>query len=167
MAGSAPGWATAGLLLLATSLLLPWWEVAYTGVNGTPYGADRARLYSAPKDLVQPWANFGTGLLLVGALVVLFLRLAGREWRYSMPAWRKALSLGVVLSALAFVSALAWPKAVPWFWGGRTYAAEGLTETARPMWGWWVCGVGLLCLAIARRAVRVQPDAGGARTTAK
>jgi amino acid transporter len=114
---------------------------------------------------VRAHATLLTGALVVAALAILFIRIAGREWRYNGLAWRRDASLATILAVVAVASAVAWPKAVTHFWAKTSFAlgpAQGATfvEVAQPGWGWWLAVIGTLALALcARQARKATPKA--------
>ncbi|MHB8633387.1 MAG: hypothetical protein ACYDBQ_05375 [Thermoplasmatota archaeon] len=162
---SSPWLAGAAFLLLSTAALTPWWVVAWSDPQLRVYATQAARPFVAPMDLVWWWAPWVTGALLAVAVVWLFLRLAGREWRYSTRTWRRTLEGCLALTVLAVLSALLWPRELPWFWGGRSYALGNGTalwhETALPGWGWWLGLVGAAALAAARWSARADSGSPG------
>lgn len=148
--------AITGFLLAVTSLLLAWWRVAWT--SGGPALRDDVRVFRPEEPLTTSWGPWLTGILVVAALVLLFVRIAGRSERHEPPAWRRDLGIGAALMAAALLSCLLWPSGVPAFWGSRTYTADNVTtevtETAMPGLGWWVAVAAILLLAGARLACR-------------
>lgn len=162
--------AIAGLLLLVTSLLLPWWTIRYGYAAGQLSLTDSARPFVLDNGMTIRWTTVATGLIAAAACVLLFLRIAGKEWRYNERTWRLTLTVAVLLTAAAFVSALAWPKEIPAFWGSRSYVPQNVTvpggmvvATARPGLGWWIAGVALLCIAAARRLMGPAKNEGSKR----
>jgi hypothetical protein len=145
---ASPSLAGTALMLLVTAALVPWWVLEWSlgGVLYERLGAFPFRSTAA----TRPWAPLASGLLLVAAAIPLFLRLAGKEWRYSLPAWRRALAISTLISAAACASLLAWPDGDP-LWGTRTYETGGATveQVSRPGIGWWVAFVALAASAAA------------------
>ena len=138
---------------LATSLLLPWWVVsdrvgAVDTVAGTvfPFGSGQG--------VTSAWAQLLTGLLVAGAGVWLFVRVASRARVHEPATWHRDLGLQAALVALGLASAWLWPK--EWvFWGTQRVAFGNQTGdgtlliATNPGLGWWVGLVGLAFLAWA------------------
>lgn len=149
-----------GFLLTVTSLLLAWWRVTWS--TGGAALRDDVRVFRPEEPLTTAWGPWLTGALAVAALLLLFVRIAGRSDRHEPPAWRRDLAVAAGLVAATLLSCLLWPADVPAFWGGRTYTVENVTtqvtETAMPGLGWWVAVVGMLLLVGARLAARPTTD---------
>lgn len=141
--------AFAAFLLAITSLLLSWWRVTWDRVG------EDVRPFRPEPPLTTSWAPWLTGILVALAIVLLFVRIAARSDRHEPAIWRRDLGIAALLMATAVLSALLWPADVPAFWGGRTYRVENVTttvtETARPVLGWWVALAATALLALARR----------------
>lgn len=156
VAGAARRLGLAAFLLAITSLFLPWWGVTHETDVWT--GAESVAPFRPEPPLTTPWGPWATGLLVVVAALLLFLRLAGRSDHYEPAVWRRDLRVcaGLVLAACA--SALLWPADVPSFWGGRTYQVDNVTtvvtEVAAPGLGWWVAAVAGILLLVAWRVAR-------------
>lgn len=151
------GYAVGAVLLLAASMVSPWYVVKHRGADGTLLDSTGVPLFRTadPPDLTRPWAPLGTGLLAAAALAILATHVAGREWRYNPSRWRTALTASLALGGLAVLSTLMWPNVVPHFWGSDTYevgagAAGRFTEAAMPGWGWWAAAGACALLALAR-----------------
>lgn len=143
-------------LLGVTSLLLPWWRVAWS--SGGAAIRDDVRAFRPEEPLTNAWGPWATGALVVVALALLFVRIAGRSDKHEPASWRRDLGLAAGLVAAALASCLAWPAGVPAFWGGRTYMAENVTtevtETAMPGLGWWVAALAAALLSVGWWAAR-------------
>lgn len=152
--------AGAAFLLLATALLLPWWVVS-NQVGGLSTGLAAVYPFGASQAFVHPEAKLVTGLLVAAALALLFLRVASRAWAHEARVWRRDLAVSMLLVLLALASGMFWPLAeaqVP-FWGGRTYLLDNgtgaqLTVAANPGLGWWLALLAGLLLAGAWWASR-------------
>lgn len=153
----------AAFLLLATSLLLPWWVVSNrTDGLGTPLAA----IYPLGGDhgVVHHWAQVATAVLVGAAIALLFVRVASRAWAHEPPAWRRDLAISASLVAAALASGTLWPLEFP-FWGGRTYLLDNATGAelavaANPGLGWWLAAAAGLALAAARWASRPEGTRG-------
>lgn len=152
--------ALAAFLLAVTSCLLAWWRV--TWASGGAAVRDDVRVFRPEEPLTTSWGPWLTGGLVVAALLLLFVRLAGRSERHEPPAWRRDLAVAAGLVGAALLSCLLWPADVPAFWGGRTYMVENVTtevtETAMPGLGWWVALLAAVLLVGARLAARPATD---------
>lgn len=95
-----------------------------------------------------------TGGLVVGALAILFVRIAAKSDRHEPPAWRRDLGAAAGVLGAGLASCFLWPADVPAFWGGRTYMVDNVTtqvtETAMPGLGWWATALVLALLLVAR-----------------
>lgn len=149
----------AALLFVVTSLWLPWWRITLT-VEGAEGGlVTDTHLWNGSAPEANGWATIVTGILVVAALLVLFVRLAARSFRMEPPAWRRDLTAVVFILVLALASTLLWPAEFPSFWGGRTTVYEDgsfppTTETAMPALGWWMAVLAGACAAVARWMAR-------------
>lgn len=153
-AGLAAG---AAFLLLATSLLLPWWVVS-NRVAGSKTPLAAVFPFGSSQGIVHPWAQWVTAGLVGVALVLLFLRVASRAWAHEPATWRRDLALAAFAILLALASGMLWPDrdaqgGLP-FWGGRTFlldnaTGEELVIVANPGLGWWLAAVsgGLVAMA--------------------
>lgn len=139
--GASRPLAIVALLAAVTSFWLPWWRLTYADTQ--PYSVTDAGLFRA-SEATTAWGPTASGVLMAAACGLLFLRLAARSWFHEPPVWRRDLAIAAGLAAAGVLLAIAWPEAVPHFWGGRTFEDEAagarFTETAMPVLGWW-CGV--------------------------
>ena len=154
--------ALAAFLLAVTSLWLAWWRVAW---SGSQIIRDDVRLFRPEEPLTTSWGPWLTGALVVGALAILFVRIAAKSDHHEPASWRRDLAVAAALLGAALGSCLLWPSDVPAFWGGRTLTNETITdgannavETAMPGLGWWVTVVSVLLLLLARRLARPTTD---------
>lgn len=152
--------ALVAFLLAVTSLLLPWWRVAWDAGAGAI--RDDVHAFRPEPPLTTTWGPWLTGALVAVAVLLLFVRTAARSDVHEPPAWRRDLRVAAALLLLALLSGMLWPAAVPSFWGGRTYAdnvTDGtrVTETTMPGLGWWVAVLALACVAGALLAARPTP----------
>lgn len=162
-------------LLLITAAWLPWWVVTWKDEAGQVYDRVSVGLFQDGGAAAHQAATMVTGVLLLGTIVLLFVRLAARSWVHEPTSWRRDITIALFLQAAALASALFWPQGVPSFWGGRTFGledAEGtFTETALPGLGWWLALLACLLQAVAvygarKRAVQAGSgaEASGANT---
>ncbi|HLF16797.1 MAG TPA: hypothetical protein VI796_05135 [Candidatus Thermoplasmatota archaeon] len=130
-----------GFLLLATSLLLPWWVLS-DHEGGRVTGRDAIHLLSRSVD-VHRWATLLTAVLAGVPVLLLFVRLAAASHLHESASWRRDLGVAAGLAGAAVLSTLFWPATVPAFWGGWDYAygddPDAVThETALPGIGWFL-----------------------------
>lgn len=144
-------WAVAALLLLLTSLWLPWWVVWYEDDVGFRYASTGVRVFDPETPETTAWAPHVTGALAAVVTLWLFLRIAGRSHAYEPAVWTRDLRLQAGGIVLALASTLLWPDEVDVFWGGRTFRMEGLefTEAAAPGLGWWLALLAAVALGAA------------------
>lgn len=159
---SERAFALAAFLLAATALLLPWWRVTLDDGATAPAVGD-FRPFRPEEPWTTDWAPWLTGLIVVAALLLLFVRLAANSHEHEPASWRRDLGIATGLLAAAVASALLWPDAVPSFWGGRTYRYENVTgpattETAMPGLGWWVALVATAMAGLASWKARRLAD---------
>lgn len=150
--GAGPTWglAVAGFLAGVTSLLSPWWVIRITE-DGEPLSTTPFALFKPFGPVTNAWGPHVSGALVVLALFVVFIRIAGQSWAYEPGKWRRDLGAAAVLMAMALALATSWPDSLGHFWGTRTAMDSGRTyvETARAAFGWWVALVGVALLAAA------------------
>lgn len=167
-------------LLTVTALLLPWWRLTFeddVGVQRYDFYAFRPEFPATTE-----WGPWMTGLIAVGAALLLFVRLAADSHVHEPTVWRRDLAIAASLLALAVASCLLWPAAFPSFWGGRTYEGESqdlfgpsTTVTASPGLAWWLALVAMVLTGAAgwkagrieRRAREEADMAAEAGTTPK
>ncbi|HEX2066429.1 MAG TPA: hypothetical protein VHI93_06405 [Candidatus Thermoplasmatota archaeon] len=149
--------AGAAFLLLATSLLLPWWVVS-NRVAGSKTPLAAVFPLGSSQGIVHPWAQWLTAALVAVAILLLFLRVASRAWAHEPAVWRRDLAIAAAAILLALASGMLWPDGdaqggMP-FWGGRTFlldnaTGEELAIVANPGLGWWLAAVAAALVALA------------------
>lgn len=148
-------WALVAWFLLATSLWLSWWRIRFQDPFGTVIDQVDVRHFQDGAPFAHTGAVVGTTVLVALALLVLFIRLAGRSWLHEPPQWRRDLAVTAGLVLLALASCWFWPTGeavAPRFWGGVVFAANGtggFEVRAGPGLGWWTGVVAGLCLAMS------------------
>jgi hypothetical protein len=150
------------MILQITALFLAWWVINYRdGSSSLVYGS--AGLFGADGGVANPAAVWATTVLAVVPVPILFVRVAAASWKHEPQAWRGSLLACGVLMFAALASALAWPRDLPFFWGGRDYVdiQTGLAYsiTANPGLGWWLSLAALLAVALAWWMSRPSPAA--------
>lgn len=165
--GKAP--AVAAFLLALTALWLPWWRVSWD--DGATVVRDGVSAFRPEPPLTTAWGPWLTGALAAAAALLLFVRLAAGSRVQEPASWRRDLAVAAGLLLLAAASCLLWPRAVPSFWGGRTYAlgnATGppTTETAMPGLGWWLALLAAALSALASWSARRAGPSGDDPSTA-
>jgi hypothetical protein len=134
----------AAFFLLATSLFLAWWVVT-NRYEGSTTPLETVSPFGSDHQIAHAWAKWLTVLLVGGAALWLFVRVASAAWRHEPRTWNRDAGLLAILVLLALASGMLWPIEIP-FWGGRTYQLQnvtgaGLTIVASPGLGWWVAAV--------------------------
>ena len=160
------GWASGAWLLLATSLWLAWWRITFHDplgnrtdrIDQSPWNHDGVYVVAA-----ATWVTIG---LVVAALALLFVRIAGRSWLYEPAAWRRDVALAAGCGGAALASAWWWPAGdpvAPRFWGGVTFELNGtagdFAVQAGPGLGWWTAALAVACLGIALWRAALGPRA--------
>lgn len=154
MARVGRGFATAALILLLTSLWLPWYLVRNVGPSGEVYEQLTAALFR-PGAIAEPVPVHLSGALIVAATVLLFVRVAGQSWKHEPRLWVRDLRNAAALAAAALALAFAWPEAFPSFWGTLHYDTDAGDATVRtlPGLGWW-CALAAAIAALVAGMLR-------------
>ena len=141
----ANAWAARiGFLLLATSLLLPWWVVTNEVADGT---AVSESLWTRGSEVQAGW-TWVTLALAGAALLLLFVRVAAGSWRHEPASWRRDLAIALLLALGALGSAWMWPRDLP-FWGTLDFTLDDMrfVLVGRPGIGWWLAALASLLVA--------------------
>lgn len=150
------GWAIAALLLLLTSVWLPWWLVRFQDAFGGTVDEAATSLWR-PGQFSHAWGPWVSGFLIAVAALVLFVRVAGKSWLHEPREWRRDIGVAALATGAALVLAGTWPKTaeavIGGFWSNVDFTVNGTKDSfvvaTLPGLGWWSAVLAAVCLSAA------------------
>lgn len=142
--------AVAAMLAVLTAAWLPWWVLEQAS-GGTTSSRFAVNLFARSE--VTTFMPIVTGIIVVLAALLLFVRIAGRSIIYEPDTWRRDLVVVGGAWGLALLSVIVWPLREFGFWGGRRLGNETVQVVVEQTWmpglGFWLGIIALVLVAVA------------------